>query len=85
MHGSKGNHASSGVVRTSGPLSVTATVCSKCADSEPSFVEIDQRSSAIQTSGPPALIIGSIASVIPSESSGPRPGWPKFGMCGSSW
>jgi hypothetical protein len=31
------------------------------------------------------LIIGSIAMVIPSERGLPRPGWPKFGTCGSSW
>ena len=48
-------------------------------------VEIVQPSSASHTSGPPAVIIGSIAIVIPSESRGPRPGSPKFGMCGSSW
>ena len=30
---------------TRGPSSVTATVCSKCAASEPSSVEIDHRSS----------------------------------------
>src|SRR5919109_3051425 len=70
-------------VSTSGPLSVTATVCSKWAEREPSSVEIDQRSSAIQTSGLPALIIGSMASVMPGASSGPRPGSPKFGTCGS--
>ena len=33
---------------------------------------------------PPAVIIGSIASVIPRVSSGPRPGATKFGICGSS-
>ena len=44
-----------------------------------------QPSSIIDTSDEPAVIIGSIAMVIPSESRGPRPGSPKFGMCGSSW
>src|SRR3954447_8977323 len=85
-HGSK--PASAGrfaVVSTWGPSSVTATVCSKCAEREPSADEIDHSSACITTSGPPALIIGSIASVIPGSSSGPRPGAPKFGICGSSW
>ncbi len=36
------------------------------------------------TLGPPAVIIGSIASVIPSRSCGPRPALTKFGTCGSS-
>jgi hypothetical protein len=35
--------------------------------------------------GATAVIIGSIASVIPGWSRGPRPGSPKFGICGSSW
>ena len=75
MHRSKGVLIPTlAFVRTSGPLSVIATVCSKWAESESSSVEIDQRSSAIQTSGPPALIIGSIASVMPGWSSGPLPG-----------
>ena len=72
-------------VSTRGPFSVIATVCSKWADSEPSTVEIVQPSSCRITSGLPAVIIGSIAMVIPSASRGPRPGWPKFGTCGSSW
>src|SRR5262249_56054832 len=72
-------------VRIRGPSSVTATVCSKCAESEPSDEEIDHSSACMTTSGPPAVIIGSIASVIPGSSSGPRPGEPQFGICGSSW
>ena len=48
-------------------------MCSKCAESEPSSVEIVQPSSPSQTSGLPAVIIGSIAIVMPSESRGPRP------------
>ena len=72
-------------MRIRGPAAVIATVCSKCAASEPSSVEIDQWSSWRYTSGEPIVIIGSIAIVIPSESFGPRPGWPKFGTCGSSW
>src|SRR5690242_16139599 len=71
-------------VRICGPDSVIATVCSKWAASEPSLVEIDHSSSCTITSGPPAVIIGSIANVMPSASSGPRPGAPKFGICGSS-
>ncbi len=61
-------------VRIRGPSAVIATVCSKCAASEPSALEIDHSSSCSTTSGPPAVIIGSIAKVIPSASSGPRPG-----------
>src|SRR5215510_10057710 len=63
-------------VRICGPPSVIATVCSKCAANEPSLVEIDHSSSCTTTSGPPAVIIGSIANVMPSASSGPRPGSP---------
>ena len=55
------------------------------ADMEPSAVRIVQPSSMTFTSDEPAVIIGSIAIVIPSERRGPRPGSPKFGMCGSSW
>src|ERR671934_2740508 len=68
-------------VRIRGPSSRIATVCSKWTASEPSFVEIDQSSSWRYTSGPPAVIIGSIAMVIPLCSSGPRPASPKFGIC----
>src|SRR5580765_4633075 len=53
-------------VRIRGPAAVTATVCSKWAESEPSAVEIDHSSSCRTMSAPPALIIGSIANVIPS-------------------
>ncbi len=58
-------------MRILGPVAVTATVCSKWAASEASEVEIDQSSSWMKTSDPPAVIIGSIAIVIPSLSSGP--------------
>src|ERR671936_3009810 len=81
-HRSKGTALA---VRIRGPASVTATVCSKWAASEPSRVEIVHPSSWTWTSGRPAVIIGSIASVMPSLSTGPRPGRPKFGICGSSW
>ena len=59
---------------------MTATVCSKAAESDPSSVTIDHRSSRRTTPGSPAVIIGSIASVMPSASSGPRPGSPKFDL-----
>src|SRR5262245_43223798 len=63
-------------VRMRGPSAVIATLCSKCAASEWSALEIDHSSSCRTTSGPPAVIIGSIAKVMPSASSGPRPGSP---------
>src|SRR3990170_1094817 len=72
-------------VRILGPPAMIATVCSKCADRDSSAVEIVQPSSQTITSDSPAVIIGSIAIVIPSDRRGPRPGSPKFGMCGSSW
>src|ERR687887_650545 len=71
-------------VRMRGASSVIATVCSKCAESVSSEVEIDHSSSWMTTSGPPALIIGSMANVIPGESIGPRPRSPKLRICGSS-
>src|SRR5690242_17916346 len=49
-HGSK--LGSSLRVRIFGPFSVTATVCSKCAESELSSVEIDHSSSWRYTPGP---------------------------------
>ncbi len=61
-------------VRIRGPSAVIATVCSKCAASEPSALEIDHSSSCSTTSAPPAVIIGSIAKVIPSASCGPAAG-----------
>ena len=70
---SRANGASVAAVRIRGPSPVIATVCSKWAASEPSAVEIDHSSSCRTTSAPPAVIIGSIAKVIPSESSGPGP------------
>src|SRR5918994_4452708 len=63
-------------VRMRGPSSVTATVCSKWAESDPSTVEIDHWSSCTTTSAEPDVIIGSTANVIPGASSGPRPGEP---------
>src|SRR5690606_26537178 len=71
-------------VRISACPSRTATVCSKWADKLPSAVTAVQLSSKMRTSSPPALTIGSMASVIPSFSFGPRPGRPKLGICGAS-
>src|SRR3954447_9868538 len=71
-------------VRIRGAPSWIATVCSKWAASDPSVVEIDHSSSWRYTSGPPAVIIGSIARVMPSRSSGPRCEETKFGTWGSS-
>src|SRR5207249_8978454 len=73
------------LVSTSGPFSVTATVCSKCAARLPSWVTAVQPSSRIRTSQLPIVTIGSIARTIPGRSCGPRPGSPKLGICGSSW
>src|SRR3989442_7765578 len=71
-------------VRTSGPLSVTAIVCSKCAARLPSLVTAVHPSSRIFTSNEPIVTIGSMASTMPALSWGPWPGSPKFGICGSS-
>src|SRR5919106_3754182 len=54
--------AGQGRVRTSGPLSVTATVCSKWADSDRSLVTTVQPSSRVSVSAAPALTMGSMAS-----------------------
>src|SRR5262249_37540071 len=62
--------------RMSAPSVPTATVCSKCALSEPSFVTTVQPSSFLTTSGPPTSPIGSIASTWPAISLGPRSGGP---------
>ena len=57
------------LVSTSGPSSVTATVCSKCAARLPSWVTAVQPSSRIRTSQLPIVTIGSMASlVVASES-----------------
>src|SRR5437588_911802 len=73
------------LVRTIGPSSPTATVCSKCADGLWSRVRTVHPSASMTTSEVPMLTIGSIASVIPRRSTTPLPGLPKFGICGSSW
>src|SRR3989344_299855 len=72
------------VVSTSQPSSVTATVCSKCAARELSFVLKVKLSSATNTVSFPAVSMGSMASVIPSSSITPFPFNPKLGICGSS-
>src|ERR1043166_5258909 len=71
-------------VSTSGPLSVTAMVCSKCAARLPSLVTAVHPSSRMRTSYEPIVTIGSMATTIPVLSCGPWPGSPKFGICGSS-
>src|SRR5215475_7295487 len=59
-----------GRVKTHGPLLVTATQCSKCAEFDPSFVTAVQRSFKTNASGPPAFTIGSTASTMPSFNRG---------------
>src|SRR5262249_11886880 len=71
-------------VKTSGPSSVTAIVCSKCAARLPSLVTAVQPSSRMRTSYEPIVTIGSMATTMPGLSCGPWPGSPKFGICGSS-
>src|SRR5690606_25437279 len=63
-------------VRTRGPSSVMATVCSKCAESLPSIVTTVHLSLSVFVSGLPSVIIGSMAMVIPTRSCGPRLGEP---------
>ena len=53
--GGAGGHCSKragAIVRIRGPCSVTATVCSKCAESDPSSVTIDHRSRGERPPGP---------------------------------
>ncbi len=68
-----------GLVRTSAPLLVIIMVSSKCADKEPSAVTTVQPSSITAVFQVPRLSIGSIARVMPSRKSGPRPAMPKLG------
>src|SRR5204862_6941804 len=72
-------------VRISGSSFVIKTVCSKWAEGITSKVHTVQPSSRSLTAGPPALIIGSSARVIPDFKRGPLPRFPKFGTSGSSW
>src|SRR6266571_3478993 len=69
-------HNSPSPERISGPFRPTATVCSKCALSDPSLVTTVQPSGRVTTSGPPAFTIGSIASTCPTMRRGPRSGGP---------
>ena len=67
------------------PLSVTATVCSKWHESEPSSVEIDQLSSCSTTSGAAGVDHRLDRERHPGLQHAARgPGAPKFGICGSS-
>src|SRR4051812_6239242 len=66
----------SSAVRTHGPSGVMATVCSKCAAREPSFVDTVQPSSSSTVAGSPTVTIGSIARTRPGTSLGPRPARP---------
>ena len=61
-------------VRTSGPSSVTATVCSVWAAHAPSAVRTLQPSSSTTVSSVPALTMGSMASTLPDRRRGPVPG-----------
>jgi hypothetical protein len=63
-------------VRTSKPLSVTATVCSHCADRLWSLVTMVQPSASSRMPALPALIIGSMVNVMPGSSTTPTPGLP---------
>src|SRR5579859_6813389 len=64
-----------GRVKIHGPLAVTATVCSKCADGLPSAVSATH-SSRMRTSGRPAFTMGSTAMTMPSCNRAPRPASP---------
>src|SRR5207248_7948211 len=71
--GEKRDH---GRVKTSGPDSVTAMVCSKWAEYLPSRVTTVQPSPSVRVSCVPMLIIGSTASTSPARRRGfgcPRP------------
>src|SRR5947199_3977313 len=67
-----GSWSLQGKLKIYGPFPVTATECSKCAESRPSRVAAVHPSSFRKTSGPPAFTIGSIASTRPSLSRTPR-------------
>ena len=63
---------------------MTATVCSKWAESEPSAVTTVHPSPRTRVASSPRFSIGSTATTSPGRSSGPRPGGPQFWMNGSS-
>ena len=67
------------------PAAVIATVCSKCAASDPSSVEIDQPSSWTYTSGEPDRDHRLDRDRHPLGEPLAPPGRPKFGTCGASW
>src|SRR5690348_8266208 len=71
-----GPDASFGRVKIHGPFSVTATVCSKCAESPPSAVTAVHLSSSTRTAGLPVFTMGSMARTIPACNFGPWPGSP---------
>src|SRR5260221_10001242 len=64
------------LVRTTGPVLVITMVSSTCAAKLRSTVLTVQPSLATYTSYLPAVIIGSIAKVMPSRKMGPLPGLP---------
>src|ERR1043166_1244437 len=72
-------------VKISTPVSVTAIVCSNCAESERSRVTAVQPSESTFTCGRPRLIIGSMGKKMPGLSTGPSPARPTWTMLGSSW
>ncbi len=59
------NQTMTGSLKITGPSSVTATECSKCADEDLSPVMTVQPSLRTSTSWPPILTIGSMAKTIP--------------------
>ena len=63
--------ASRGLVNIHGPFAVTATVCSKWAESLPSAVTAVQSSLEHLHAGPPVFTIGSMARTMPSCKRGP--------------
>ena len=73
-----------GHVKISGSPSVTAMVCSQCAEGCPSRVTTVHPSGRNFTLATPAFTIGSMASVMPGRSSGVLPPLTKLGTCGSS-
>src|SRR5690606_14401122 len=70
-------------VRISTPSSVTATVCSHCADNLRSLVTTVQPSGRTRVWRAPSLIIGSMVKVMPGFSTTPCPGRPYCSTFGS--
>ena len=68
--GGAGGLTRQAAVRILGPFAVMATVCSKWAERLPSAVTTVHLSPSVLVTGLPMVIIGSIASVIPSRRSG---------------